>query len=361
MNGLPMKCTRLSLALVRVVAVTGVASSLAQGIELRPLWSLAPGDTPFLTANDTERGLAYNPATGQLLVASRAAAEPNIYRLDPATGGTIAALDMTGISGGTFAVNMIGAADDGAIYAANLSLNGTTDPFRLYRWANATAAPVLVFSGNPGATGVADRWGDSLAVWGAGDNTQVLIGSRTGTLASLFRTSDGGTTFTPQAIATDAVGGDFGLSVAFSDAASFWGTARGRSLRSFSLDGAGSTATTLGNFGVPEGIPAAVSFIGVDPANRLLAGIELVPNQADVLRLWDISTGSPQPLDQQTLPVNNDNVRGTGAIDFASGTVFVLNTENGLHAYAIVPEPGTASLLLAGGALFLWCRRARRA
>jgi len=55
-------------------------------------------------------------------------------------GAYLRALDMTGVSGGLFAVNVIGVADDGAVFVANLTTTGTD--FKLYRWENDTPTTI---------------------------------------------------------------------------------------------------------------------------------------------------------------------------------------------------------------------------
>ncbi|MGC8990581.1 MAG: hypothetical protein ACP5MD_10690, partial [Verrucomicrobiia bacterium] len=111
-------------------------AALAQ-VQLQPLWTLAPGDRPYLTTDNTQRGMDYNPVTGHLLLANRAGGL-SVAILDATTGADLGALDLgTGIiTGGTFTGNMLGVANDGAIYLGNLTLNSTTTPFKLYRWAN---------------------------------------------------------------------------------------------------------------------------------------------------------------------------------------------------------------------------------
>src|SRR5688572_27751835 len=112
--------------LLRTAALLSFAAiASAQGV-LTPLpgfgtngW-LAPGSSAFNTTGNTERGLAYNPVTGNLVLASRAGGN-HVRVLSGATGADLGGFDTTGVTGGTFALNMIGVADDGAIYACNLS------------------------------------------------------------------------------------------------------------------------------------------------------------------------------------------------------------------------------------------------
>jgi uncharacterized lipoprotein YddW (UPF0748 family) len=117
-----------------------------------PLWSLAPGDRPYLNAGDTQRGLAFNPANGHLLLVSRASGN-TVHVLNSTNSADLHPLNNGAgiISGGTFAVNMVGVADDGAVYVGNLTANGTTSAFRLYRWANDNSGttPTVAFSGDP--------------------------------------------------------------------------------------------------------------------------------------------------------------------------------------------------------------------
>src|SRR3954467_12357591 len=80
---------------------------------------LAPGEGgyTFLGAVNNERGLAYG--NGHVYLVSRTGGN-NVRILDSTTGADLGGLNVTGISGGTFAVNMAGASSDGSIYVANL-------------------------------------------------------------------------------------------------------------------------------------------------------------------------------------------------------------------------------------------------
>ena len=82
--------------------------------------------------------------------------------VDAASGDSVGILSNTGISGGIFAFNQIKATSDGQIFTANLAINGES---RIYRWANETADPVLVFADSLG-----QRLGDSFGVIGSGDS-----------------------------------------------------------------------------------------------------------------------------------------------------------------------------------------------
>ena len=103
----------------------GALSAQAQ-VTMAPLSSFGGGDgwlSPgeggytFLGTGSLERGLAYG--NGQLYLVSRNGGN-NIRILNPTTGADLGALNNAGISGGTFAVNMVGVGGDGVIYVANL-------------------------------------------------------------------------------------------------------------------------------------------------------------------------------------------------------------------------------------------------
>src|SRR5688500_12597590 len=141
-----------SIAALLIGLLTGRAD------ELQLLWQISPADgLPYLTTDSTQRGVAYNPLTGHVLLVSRS--DNEIHILDGQNGtdlGTLARGDI--ISGGTFPTSLIGVADDGAIYVANLTTGSGTTPFKVYRWASETAqSPTLAYEGDPGG-------GDTAAV-----------------------------------------------------------------------------------------------------------------------------------------------------------------------------------------------------
>src|SRR5678816_4364831 len=126
------------------LALTSLGSSIALAaptltLDTNPLWirtAGSVGETVITATGDNQRGLAYNPVTGNLYVADR---NPlTIKILNGATGAQTGLLNTTGITGGAIALTKVGASGDGAIYATNLSTDGggTTSPFKIYRWAS---------------------------------------------------------------------------------------------------------------------------------------------------------------------------------------------------------------------------------
>src|SRR6266496_4029155 len=155
---------RLAFAITAFLCLVWIASAQAQTITISNLWSISTADgRTYVTGGTTERGIAYNPATGHVLLVSRAGGL-QVVILNADTGAELGFLDTTGISGGTFILSLIGVADDGAIYGANLSTSTTAPNFTIYRWGSETEAPTVVYGpGDPGH-GVVMRWGDAFNV-----------------------------------------------------------------------------------------------------------------------------------------------------------------------------------------------------
>lgn len=137
-------------------ALTTPAS--AQDVLDSPIWAIeaTPG-TWFANDNNT-RGFAYSKPNERLFVVSRTGGL-GIYVLDALTGQHLKNLDVTGITGGTFPLNLIDVSPQGHIFANNLTLNATTGAFKIYMWENEDAAPVVIYEGDVNAT--AFRFGDS--------------------------------------------------------------------------------------------------------------------------------------------------------------------------------------------------------
>ena len=294
-------------------------------------WRLSPGDRSYLTSDNNQRGLAYNPLTTNLVMVSRSLSNA-IYVLDAKTGAHLRALNTDPSivrDGGTFVLNMIGVADDGAVYACSLSVseNGLT----IYRWNDdsTNSAPAIAY----GPTDpVAGRWGDTMAVRGSGNNTQILLAARDGGTYAVFTTADNGASFTPAIITVaDAVSDTFTLGLSFGETNSFWTKISGGVLRHIEFDLVAGTGTSAQTFTTAD-LAGNILPIGVDTGQGLLAGISL--ETPDNVRLYDISTltNPPVNIDTDFFPTDNVNGNGTGSVAFGNDMLFVLDTNNGLLA-----------------------------
>lgn len=347
-------------------AIVTVNAPLNTGI-LQPLWSLNPGDRPYLTSDNTQRGLAYNPATGNLLVVSRSPA-PAVLVLDAATGTEKHALRTTTedgatvLAGGTLPLNMIGVSDDGVVYAANLvtdaSGGAASSTFYLYRWENDGPQTVPVLLDPVPELALPERWGDTLDVRGRGATTQILLGSRglapqEGQKFALLTSADG-FAFNAQVFLVEGVAGSaFGLGLAFGAGNTVFGTANGQPVVHVAFNPDDGTATLVRTYG-PDLVPGTVSFLGVHPSSNLLAGVAL--ETPDNVRLYDLATpDAPVLLDQALITPEQPNANGTGAVDFGGDRVFVLDTNHGLRAFEIdrsgTVERPTLTLTRSGDSL----------
>src|SRR5262249_29871104 len=114
-------------------------------------------------------------------------------------------LNTAGVSGGTIPLNKIAVTSDGIIYADNVAVS-TAENFKIYRKSSYSAAPTVAYSGLPDG-GVTARWGDSFALRGTGNNTQIIVSGSGATTAVIFTTTDG-TNFSPTVITpSPALGG----------------------------------------------------------------------------------------------------------------------------------------------------------
>ncbi len=361
--------TRISFALISAAAL--LAANASAQVTLTPVagfgangW-MAPGSSPYLGITNTERGMAYNPTTGNLVLVSRAnvgGVSNNVRILNGATGADLGGLSPTGITGGTFALNMCGVADDGSIYAANLSIfNATTNPtplFKVYRWndevSGQTTAPLVAYSGTPGA----QRIGDSFAVTGGApgvpiqfaaagsavlNNGNVTIGSNVAVGPLDFSNTvvqyaniSGGTT----------ANNDYRLALTWIDGSTLIGS-QGANARVTGLDPATQVATI--NSTVPVG---GVARRAMDYA--VIGGIPMLAvldSNASIVTVLNVTDpANPIVMASATAVVGTPaaNLNGTGslawgAINGTSARLYAMCSNQGIQAFDFSFGPGAAA------------------
>ena len=367
-----MKFARdLSIAAVAVTAFYA-AAHVEAGIMLVPKtdfgggdgW-LAPAEATHLQGASLQRGLTYNPANNHLYLVDRNGG--NFIRvLDGTTGALLSSLDMTGVTGGTFAINMVDVDDAGIIYAGNLSADTDVSPFKVYRWATEASAPTVAFNSTatPITNGADVRVGDAFAVIGSGTTTQMVTGGNIATAAGnpgdnafVVLTTTDGSTFSGAVqdfVGTEPANGSLRLGIDFVDADTVIGR-QASGTQATVGDYAGGTATVVA---LAELTNSNEAPLAVDRINGLLATVQF--NSNDV-RLYDISdVDNPVLQDTQNLTtafVANGN--GTGDLKFGGGMLYVLNTNNGIQAFKVIPEPSAMVLLVLAGSAFACLRRRR--
>jgi hypothetical protein len=335
-------------------------SASAQILKLSPLstfgtngdGAIRPNTVDFLnSSNQLQRGMAWNPVTGHVLVACRTnPASPSVERilvLDGTTG------DLTGVTnldlgslalGGnpSFFVNLIAVADDGAIYVCNLSNTQIPAQFHLYRWSSETDFQSIVYYSDFDTTfsdAVNRRWGDTLTVRGSGVNTEVLVCSRGTNICILRPTDPSMSTFYPTMLRTDVPAGALGYGVTFGPGNTFWGTAGASAngpLYYMSYDVNAGTATALQSWNATN-FPAAVSQLNFLPGSNWLAGLDTRPG-ADFVRLYSITnlSGAPSLQDRATWVTSANNATFSGALALTTNNIlYALDPDNGLMAFTI--------------------------
>ena len=302
---------------------------------------LSPGESTFLQGANLQRGFAYNGATNQVILADRNTGT-FLRALNGDTGALVNNLDVTGVTGGLFSINMVDVGDDGAIYAGNLA---STTAFRIYRWADSspTTVPSIAFNGLSGYA----RTGDSFAVNGAGVNTRIIASGSGSTGIAVYNTFDGESFTQTSSALTPIVGspsGAYNLGLDFLDS----DTAIGKTvtLPFYTAEIDLNTASTFAT-GLLDANERPLAFYAPD---NLLATVQ---TNSSLVRLYDATNLSSLTLlsSMNLTSAFVANTNGVGDMAFGVGPgglrLYALNTNNGIQAFSVtaVPEPG--SILLA--------------
>jgi hypothetical protein len=262
--------------------------------------------------------------------------------------------------------DQIGVADDGTLYAANLTLTGPN--FVILSWApgyaSGSVGTAFVYGGSgvtatgadPG-NGSGDRWGDTMDVRGSGTNTEILIGSYADTNVVVFTTPDG-QNFNANLIAiTNVPAGFSGQGIAFGPGNTFFTKSPGYLLRQVTYDlanlvgGATQVYTTM---------PSAFNGIGVDVTASVLGGVNFSDTPNDLqLYLLSGNTNGPSLFDQAFFGSVNANSQFNAATTLKGGKGFSLDANNGVTAvtYGLPSAPGvtiTSVAYASGHTILTW-------
>ncbi|MDX2116811.1 MAG: hypothetical protein SFY96_01365 [Planctomycetota bacterium] len=371
-----------TMALIAAAGLAGVANAAPSITALSTFGTngwLAPGTSTFLGTGNLERGMAYNRATGNLILVSRNGGV-NARIIDGQTGVDEGGLAGAGtLSGGTFAGSKVGVTDDGQIYVANLTTNASTSAIKIYRWGSETdAGPTTWFNST---TSHVARYGDNIDVTGSGSNVRVVMGAQganatTGYGYTVFSGGAGGGSaqvvdtydVLPNSVGSTAPRSKFRLGITFGKTSNdVWGKVSSDGLYR-STYGAGNVATMLSG---PTG--QALTSAGESNMDFVTIG------GRDYLAVLDSFSGGGTlgarvyiyDVTDPTTPVSlfafgawtsgnaalaaNGNASGSvawGAIDNINqtATLYAMNSNQGIQAFTFtVPAPGTAALMgLAG-------------
>lgn len=324
----------------------------------------------YLSTGSLERGLAYNPTTGNLILVSRSAAGNGIRILSGTTGADLGALNQgTGIiSGGTFATNAVAVASDGAIYVGNLTTGlGAPSPFKVYKWANEAGTPTNVVTDSTSIT--SGRLGDNLTVNGSGSATRLAAGygnvaAATGDNSYAIVDPTAGTSSAVVFPGANPGKGDFRLGITFVDSSHVIGTQGSSIYRYTSFSG--TSGTLIASPTIPDPVGATADRL---VAYAVVGGVPLLAVQSvgdSHVSIYNVSDPTaPTFLVSGNLTTgaltSNANASGNlawGAVTGATATLYTMSTNQGIQAFTFsLPEP--ASMAALGGLTSVLLRRRR--
>ena len=373
----PVRTACLLAAGVAVLSLSGSWCSKANAQTLSPLTTfgsngwLAPGSNPYVTTDNSQRGLGWNPVTKNVVLPSRSGGN-FVAIINGTTGIVSGTLDTTGVSGGTLAMMGAGVSDDGAIYVPNLqSGSSALSPFKIYSWTGEsdTNAPSIAFSQvNPQTTSGAFRFADAFAVYGSGTSLKFAAAGTTssGSTAGLPNNSnfmigslDGSNTNTiyrniPNTLTAS---NDYRLGITFVDADTVIGN-QGTSAKITDF----VAATTLSNTGA-----IVTGSIAMGAADRPLdytvingqALLAVVNTNSSLISIYDITNPAAAALLTTGSTVSGlltANANATGGLQWGemlsptSQVLYAMSSNQGVQAmvFQAVPEPSTYAMM--GGA-----------
>ncbi|MHB1050902.1 MAG: FlgD immunoglobulin-like domain containing protein [Bacteroidota bacterium] len=298
-------------------------------------WLVTANQAWFNGASHLVRGMAYNPVTNHVLVASREPGVAAIVILNSETGDSIGALNMTGVSGGVYPFNRVGISADGRIYTTNLQTSVTkAAPLKIYTWTDESSAPVVAFSDSV----IGPRQGDAIAVVGSGQETYVYVsGSASPGAVNVFKRSGDTLVYYKGIVPTGWAFAVTGVGPVTNGFGSFWINGSGKNAQSYD---------TLGN--VVDTIPGTIIASGgssshyFEFAGRKYVGIysgNASTSNPSVARFADVTNGDEVPFAAGITEVlgTTANANATGEVIFspADTSVYVLSTNNGVGKYDI--------------------------
>lgn len=335
--------------LLAVLAVATLAMPAMATETMTLIWRLddnQAGAPAWLNAGNTTRGMAYNPSTGNLLVADRDGSGNAVRRLNAATGAEVTPfMDNTVYTGGTFVLNKVRVAGDGRIFVTNLAAASST--FNIYIHADETTPAIVAHT----QTGVPARLGDDVDVIGSGVGTKVIVTGSGNASLNIYTTVDGNN-FTIASTLTPTNPAFIGIQpVAWhTDATSFW-TRKAASSVTEQTTPTLRDATGAGLFGVADDFrgygPIAVRqfapdklYLGTGPSRAGTA-----PNAIPGV-IYNVNVGTQSAVGyaetaqslQNPTPADNGNGSGDVSFDVAGKRAFFLLTNNSISAWNI-PNP----------------------
>jgi hypothetical protein len=316
-------------AIIAILMLMGMISTsvTAQPLIGDPIWKIEGFQTSWFSGFGNEvRGIAFNKATGNVLVASRSNGL-RIERLDPADGSSLGTLNMEGIFGGLLPLNRLAVTEDGQIFAINLILESGND-FKIYYWADESAAPRMLYEGKPTP---GDRYGDGIGIFGTGNEVTLMVSGTFNSNVSLFTFDGENLSQEPVVLAVpqNAANGNI---VHIPGTTHVWMNGRDTIIRKYDLE-TGELLASIGSSVVPTS-NGDIGYIAFEGREYLLTGVGGVENNNFLL--VDITNLENAQVIAQTGNIggaeNNFRVAGV-SIDHENYIGYVLATNVAIAAY----------------------------
>jgi len=345
---------KFSLMFLLSVLISFISLDVVEA-QVTPLWqrSKANGNLPAFFGSNSERGLAYGYVEGKHRLYVIKNNPATVLILNALNGDSLGILNVTGISGGTFALNDVEVSQDGVIFGCNLTTSASTSAFKVYMWSNESASPVQIID----YIGADYRLGDLFTVVGSvSDNSVAIYAAQSGGANVVkFTTTDGGTTWSSSVITVSGFTNLGTLPKIYPTSSGFWTNGNGQNLRQLSSAGALVGATDLNL--VPSNSNSLVYFSsgGREFVVQFLYGpstaVTTTTSYFERAFILDVTGGYSQVANVGYTPFlgDNTNTNGTGDVAFRDNgdgtyTIYVLATNNGLGAYTVNPSTLTATL-----------------
>lgn len=286
---------------------------------------------------NVDRGFGYGVVDGneRLYVVSRLGS-PKVLIINPSNGDSLGTLNSTGVSGGLFILNDADVSSDGKIFACNMTLNSSTDAFKVYRWDSEASAPAAVISFT---TTTGYRLGDVFSVIGSTADNSITIYAHAASQSKVFRftTTDNGNTFTAEEItlSTGNSGTVPNVAPTGTGAVEFYTKSAGRTVARYTADG--TLIDTLSS-GIVSSAATKLTY-WADGGRKFLAVFNYGSGNEN-LRIVDVTDGLSTAKLVFVTPSLGSIANGNGTGDVAASIagnnyykLFILSTNNGLASY----------------------------
>lgn len=319
--------------------------------ELKQEWIYSTGTNNLSTVSDWF--VAAHPgsrdmcvANGKLYLLNSGSGDPKIHILNAYTGEKIGVLNTSGITAGTFKLSSIRSLG-GTIVACNFASGSSTQPLKVYKWANDNAAPaVLLNTGDFGGVGTSPGLGRQMSVAGTLTDGKLIFSD--GTRVVVYPVKNGVASTKPEVITMSATtSANCAQTVQFENDGSFWFNNTYCVPTRFGADGSKIEALPASAIGSSRGTAGDVFDFG---SRRYGAFVTTIGSGwgSGALRLVDLTGGAANATAVATYPHD-----GLGTASWGTNATTALChelVEDGtkLHAWVMVPQQGIAMYSYAG-------------